>query len=212
MKKFILLSLTFFAIHFSFAQTSGELEWQKNKLPATVTDVPQNASATEAAILQKLAQIGYKPKETKGVYVLKGAKIPEISPEQIDIYFKVERKSRKEKDESVVYFVVSKGYENYVKSTDDAALNQSIRTYCQNFAPWAEAEALEREIKDQEDAVKSSEKKAADLQDESENLQKRKKKLEEDIETNKKNIEKQKQDIESQRKALDVLKAKRQIS
>lgn len=209
MKKFILLSIAFFALHFSFAQTSGELEWQKNKLPATVTDVPQSASATEAAILQKLAQMGYKPKETKGVYVLKGVKIPEISQEQIDVYFKVERKSRKEKDESIVYFVVSKGYENYVKSTDDPVLNQSIRTYTQNFTSWAEAEALEREIKSQEDAVKSAEKRAADLQDESENLLKRKKKLEEDIEDNRKSIEKQKQEVETQRKTLDVLKAKR---
>ena len=69
-------------------------------------------------------------------------------------------------------------------------LIQNINKYVSQFAAWAEAEALERDIRDQEDKLKSAEKKAADLQDESENLQKRLKKLNDDIEQNKKDIEK----------------------
>jgi vacuolar-type H+-ATPase subunit I/STV1 len=209
MKKLLLFSAAVLFMQISFAQRSGEMEWQKQKLPATIIDIPQSASVTEAAILQKLSQLGYKPKESKGVYSIKGARIPEISAEMIDIYFKVDRKSRKDKDESVVYFVVSKGYENFVKSTDDAALNQNIQNYTRGFIPLAEAEGLEREIKAQEETLKSAEKKAADLQDESESLQKRLKKLQDDIEENKKNIEKQKAEIDNQRRALDILKAKR---
>ncbi|NCU05523.1 MAG: hypothetical protein GXC73_16245, partial [Chitinophagaceae bacterium] len=152
---------------------------------------------------------GYSAKESKGVYTYKAVRIPEIMEETFDVLLKVERKSRKEKDESIVYFVVARGGENYVKATDDAVLIAKIKQYCLGFIPLAEAQSLEVEIKGQEDKVKSTEKKLRDYEDESSSLEKRKKKLEEDIEENKKNIEKQKVEVDNQKKALDVLRAKR---
>jgi hypothetical protein len=212
MKKMTMLAAFIACAFYAKAQNWGELEWQKKKIPATIIEVPHSASVTEAAIKQKLTQLGYNGKETKGVTVYKGVRIPEISNEAFDLYMKVERKSRKDKDESVVYFIVSKGYENFLKSGDDPAMSQNINTYTSNFSPWAEAEALERDIKDQEEKISRAEKKATDLQDESESLQKRLKKLQDDIEQNKKDIEKQKTEVENQRKALDVLKAKRKTN
>jgi hypothetical protein len=210
MKKILLfVVLVFISFNVSMAQTFGEMEWQKKKIPAVVTEIPQKASVTEDAIRNKLTQLGYIGKESKGVIVYKGVRITEISNDTYDIALKVERKSRKEKDESVVYFAVSRGYENYIKADDDAVLVSKIKQYCLNFLPWAEAQALEEDIKDQEDKVKSTENKLKDFNDEADTLQKRKKKLEDDIEENKKNIEKQKNEVETQRKALDVLKNKR---
>lgn len=211
MKKLILFVNFLPLVLFAAAQSFGELEWQKTKIPATIIEIPQSASATEAAIKQKLAQLGYNGKETKGVTVYKGVRIPEISSETVDLYLKVERKSRKEKDEAVVYFAVARGYENFAKHDSDAGFIKGIHTYTANFNGWAEAEALEREIKGQEDKLKSAEKKADDLQNESESLQKRLKKLQDDIEENKKNIEKQKAEVENQRKALDILRSKRKV-
>ena len=191
------------------AQTFGELEWQKKKISAIITEVPHSASVTGDAIRQKLTQLGYNAKDSKGVYVYKGIRILEISNETFDVLLKVERKSRKEKDESNVYFAISRGYENYINSNDDADLIVKIKKYCLNFLPWAEAQALEVEIKDQEDKVKSVEKKLKDYNDESESMVKRKKKLEDDMEENRNNIEKQKTEVENQKKALDILRAKR---
>ncbi|MBY0476445.1 MAG: hypothetical protein K2Q24_02275 [Chitinophagaceae bacterium] len=208
-KLYFLLIL---ALSFSFkanAQVFAELEVQKKKIPAIVTEVPQPASVTEDAIRQKFTQMGYNAKESRGVYTYKGIRIPEISDETFDVILKVERKSRREKDESNVYFAISRGYENYIKSTDDAGFIAKVKTYCLNFLPWAEAQALEVEIKAQEDKVKSTENKLKDYNEESESLIKKKKKLEEDIETNKNNIEKQKTEVESQKKILDILRAKR---
>jgi DNA repair exonuclease SbcCD ATPase subunit len=206
----LLLAVSFlFAVQFSFAQNFGELEWQKKKIPAVVTEIPHAPSVTEDAIKAKLTQLGYNGKETKGVYVYKAIRIPEISNETFDVLLRIERKSRKAKDESTVYFAVSRGYENYIKQGDDAEVVAKIKQYCLNFLPWAEAQALEVEIKDQEDKVKSVENKLKDYNEESDSLQKKKKKLEEDIEDNKKNIEKQKTEVEAQKKALEVLRAKR---
>lgn len=194
------------------AQTFGDLEIQKKKIPAIITEIPYTASVTEDAIRQKFSQMGYSAKESKGVYTYKAVRIPEIQEEIFDVLLKVERKSRKEKDESNVYFIVSRGYENYVKSTDDAVLIAKIKQYVLGFIPLVEAQALEVEIKDQEDKVKSNEKKLKDYEDESGSLERKKKKLEDDIEQNKKNIEKQKGEVENQRKALDVLRAKRKTA
>ena len=170
--------------YFAAAQSSGELEWQKKKIPATVLDVPYTASVTEDAIRQKFSQMGYSAKESKGVYSYKAVRIPEIMEETFDVLLKVERKSRKEKDESVVYFVVARGGDNYVKATDDAVLIAKIKQYCLGFIPLAEAQSLEVEIKGQEDKVKATEKKLKDYEDESSSLEKRKKKLEDDIDEN----------------------------
>jgi DNA repair exonuclease SbcCD ATPase subunit len=211
MKKFVFFFACFIAGFAAAAQSFGELEWQKTKIPAVMLEIPQTASIAQDAIVKKLAQLGYNGKETKGVVVYKGIRITEISTEPLDIYLSVDRKSRKEKESSTVYFAVSGAPGKFVKAGDDAILLQKINAYVNNFTLWAEAEALERDIKDQEDKLKSVEKKAADLQDESESLQKRFKKLNEDIEQNKKDIEKQKSEVENQRKALDILKAKRKI-
>lgn len=212
MKKQIYTLLSFLLVTvFANAQAYGELEWQKKKIPAMITEVPYPASVTEDAIRQKFSQMGYSAKESKGVYTYKAIRIPEISDETFDALLRVERKSRKEKDESNVYFILSRGYENYVKGTDDAAFIAKIRQYCLNFIPLAEAQSLEVEIKDQEDKVKTTEKKLKDYEDESGSLEKRMKKLQDDIEENKKNIEKQKGEVENQKKALDVLRARRKI-
>ena len=211
MKKLFILFAFSISYIWCLAQSFGELEWQKTKIPAIILEVPQTASVTQDAIVKKLSQMGYNGKETKDVIFYKGIRINEISSEPLDIYLSVDRKSRKEKDACTVYFAVSGAPGQFVKAGDDAILLQKINAYVNNFPVWAEAEALERDIKDQEDKLKNAEKKATDLQDESESLQRRLKKLNEDIEQNKKDIEKQKSEVENQRKALDVLKAKRKF-
>ncbi len=211
MKQLLIIVAFISAAMYTKAQSFGELEVQKKKIPALITEIPYSASVTEDAIRQKFSQMGYSSKESKGVHTYKGIRIPDISEETFDVMLKVERKSRKEKDESNVYFIVSRGYENYVKSTDDAAFLERIKQYCRSFIPLAEAQALEVEIKGQEDKVKSTEKKLKDYEDEANSLEKRMKKLQDDIEENKKNIEKQKSEVENQKKALDVLRAKRKI-
>lgn len=203
----VLLSLT----QFVNAQFFGELEWQKKKLPALLTDVPQTATVTEDAIKQRFAQLGYSAKTEKGALVYKGIRLPEIGTETYDVVIKVDRKGRREKDASVVYFALSLGNENYVGSNGDAILTTNMRKYCERFLPWAEAQALEVEIKDQEEKLKSAENKLKSYNDESETLEKRRQKLEEDIRNNKENIEKQKQEVENQKKAVEVLKGKRKI-
>lgn len=212
MKKLTVVFALILFMQQSFSQTFGDLEWQKIKLPATIVEVPQSVSVTEAAIKQKFTQLGFTGKESKGVTVYKGVRMPQISTDMVDVYLKVERKGKKDREECLVYFAVAKANGTFVKpGVSDAAIVASVNNYTSNFSPWAEAEALERDIKYSEDGLKSAEKKNTDLQDESESLQKKKKKLEDDIEENRKNFEKQKIEVENKRRALDILRAKRRV-
>lgn len=208
-RNFIFFLLFISSSFLATAQKFGEMEWQKKKIPAVVIEVAQPASITEDAILKKITQLGYNAKETKGAYVYKGIRIKEIGNETFDIIIKVERKSRRDKDESVVYLAVSRGYENYITPKDDGSISNNMKDYSLNFRPWAEAEGLEREIADQEEKVTGLTKKLQDITDECETLMKKKQKLEQDIQTNKLATEKQAAEVEIQKKALEILRAKR---
>ena len=209
MKQLLLLPVLLLGVLSLAAQVPGELEMNKKKVPSIVTQVPVAPSITEEAIRDKLSQKGYIGKESKGVILYKGVRIPEISNELVDLYLKVERKSRKDKDESLVYVTVSKGYENYVTPVNDAETVNRVISFSANFLPWAEALALEKDIKDQEDRLKSAEKKYNDLLSDGDGLQKKLTKLQQDIEENKSSVQKQKSEVETQRKALEILKSKR---
>ncbi len=54
----------------------------------------------------------------KKFYTSKEVIIPEISPNKIDLFFKV----AKVKNRTKIYFVVSKGYDNYVTSASEPAM------------------------------------------------------------------------------------------
>ena len=133
MKQLLLLPVLLLGVLSLAAQVPGELEMNKKKVPSIVTQVPVAPSITEEAIRDKLSQKGYIGKESKGVILYKGVRIPEISNELVDLYLKVERKSRKDKDESLVYVTVSKGYENYVTPVNDSATVNRVISFSYPF-------------------------------------------------------------------------------
>ena len=65
-KQLLFLVALFSAVVGLQAQNFGELEVQKKKIPAIITEVPYTASVTEDAIRQKFSQMGYSAKESKG--------------------------------------------------------------------------------------------------------------------------------------------------
>src|SRR5690606_22007649 len=88
----------------------GEAVVEFNKAKRTVKsmEIGDAPEIVEQAIKSKMLKSGYKPKESKGWMIFKDIDDPEISNEPSDLYIKVERKSRKEKETSLVYFFASK--------------------------------------------------------------------------------------------------------
>ena len=189
----------------------GTIEFDKKKQQAFVIDYSYPPEAVENAIVQKVEKLGYSGKTEKGIFnknkgfiVFKNTVITDIDPIQRDYMLKIEKKSRREDDETTLYLVIMSSDQNLLPAmkTDDVA---RVKYFLNNLLPEIEEAKLEMEIRDNEETVVKSEKKYKDLQDEKAELEKKLRKNQEDI-------DKQVKQIEVQRLSLDALKGKRKTA
>jgi hypothetical protein len=125
------------------------------------------------------------------------------------LYFKTERKSRKEKENSIVTLMVSPGLEKFIGDTTNAAVIEEAKLFLSNLMPSIQAADLELQINDQDEASKKAERKYNNLVEDGVDLVKKKEKLEKDIAENIKKQADQKADMEMQKQILTTLKGKR---
>ena len=92
----------------------GTVDYQKKDEKAIIIEFPYPPSVVEDAIISKLEKMGFKKKESKGFLVYKNVVLTDISAEPADYMIKVERKSRKDKDESIVYLLINRNDENII--------------------------------------------------------------------------------------------------
>ncbi len=220
MKQAILFLLTFFVITsvISAQAYEGSVEYDKKKQTAIIIEYAYSPDATEGAFVQKLEKMGYRAKEAKGLFTndkgfrnYKAAVVSDISNTSMDYVVKVERKSRKEKDESVLYLVLLKDGNNALSAGDDD-LKDKVKSFLNNLVPEVEAFNLELQIKDQEAVVNKAEKKLKNLRDDQESMEKKIKNLQDDLRTNGKDQDNTQKDIENQRVALEALRGKRKMN
>lgn len=205
---FLVLVIALFINHFAKAQAEiTVIDYQKKQQPVASFELPYSVNVVEDAIKDKMKRAGYKPNESKGFITFTGVK-DSVSGKEIDMVYKVERKSRKEKDISIVY-LFAQGTNADMTKTGIGADIESMKTNLNNFRSHVEAYSLEQQINDQESEVKKAEKKMESLQDEQKKLEKKKKSLEDDIANNQKSQESQKSEITNQQKILEVLKSHR---
>jgi uncharacterized coiled-coil protein SlyX len=219
MRKFI-FSLIFLSAAFLLKAQAYEdkIEYNKEKQACLVIEYNYPPQAVENAIISKMNRLGYKGKEEKGMFnkdkgfrVYKGAMIGDISPGRYDYIYNIDRKSKKESDAAVLYFIIMKDDGNALSRLNTEELD-GAKSFLYNLAPDIEEANLELQIAAQEDAVAKAEKRLKSLQSDKDDMEKKIRKLEDDIKTNEKDQEKQYGEIENQRKALEALKAKRKGS
>jgi len=209
MKRPLLLLLLLVTSILGFTQAyESQITYDKKKQKAMTIDYAYSQEAVENAIVKKIQDLGHQGKEEKGLFnkdkgfiVFKDAVIPEISDERMDYIIKVERKSRRDKDETTLYVVMNKNGEDAVPTLTAHSIGMA-KLFLNNLLPEIEEANLELQIKDHESTVTKSEKKFKDLQDEKADLEKKLKKNTEDIEN-------QQKQIESQRQQLDLMRGKR---
>ena len=220
MKNFIFtLSAVTLLMTTGFAQAyEGSIEYSKQKQQAFVIEYSYPAEAVENAIVPKMERMGYKGKEEKGMFnkdkgfiIFKSAYITDISDKSMDYIIKVEQKSRKEKDASILYLVINKDNENAMKSFDAYDVGRA-KGFLNNLLPDVEAANLELQIKAQEEVVAKAEKKLKNLQSDKDDMEKKIRKLQDDIKDNLKDQENTQKDIENQKQALESLRIKRTAS
>lgn len=223
MSKSCLLIAFLFAgmITASSQATFTTITINKKIQPGLVLQLPNNKDVAEGTILQKLKETGYSP-ETKGklfwkknkldgFYVFNGIELPALNNQKVDMYFKVEPKSRTQKDQSMIYMLVSKGYDNYISPEVDTATFAAATTFLNGFVAGTASYRLNLDIEEQARVVKNAEKKLADLLDDDKKMVKKIEELQADLRNNKNDQVMQDKEIASQKAKLEELKAKAKL-
>lgn len=135
--------------------------------------------AVENAVVEKFKRMGFKAKEEKGIFnsdkgfiQFKNANVPLISRDRMDYIVNVERKSRKEKDESILYLIMYRKDNNAIPQMDEGEI-RNAKAFLENLYPDVEAADLELQIKAQDEALTKLAKKMGDLRNEKETLEKK---------------------------------------
>ncbi len=189
--------------------TTATVEYLKVNRQAVVNEIPFPEKTIRDAIDNRMQQMGYKGKESKGFMVYKGVKLADIGNDSYDLYFMADRLSRKNKDNSTLTLLISKGFESFISDSTDAAVMNNAKKYLDSIKLMIAAYDLELQIQAQEDAVKKADKKYTNLVEDGDNLEKKRKSIEKDIEDNKKDQANQKTETEKQRQILETLRGKR---
>jgi hypothetical protein len=211
MKKIIytLIAVAFFNTALFAQARYAFISFKEGQRPAIINEFSYPENTVSKAIRDKMEKAGFKGKDSKGYTMYKNVSLPELGAAMYDVYFKVDRKSKKEKDMSEVTMLVSTGNENYITEANDAQTISNAKSFLNNLIPNVQAFDLEQQITAQEEAVKKSEKKYKSLLDDADDLQKRKRRIEEQIEDNYKAQKNQQEEIEKQRQIFETLKTKR---
>jgi len=215
--KIYILVLCFFALSISNSQSQilaseGKMEYRKGSKPAAVIELPYPPEIVEDAIKEYLAQKGVKQDKSKGFQIFRGARIYESSNDLNDLHFKVERKSRQDKNSSVVYLIPGKlGEDISLRTSDDRNQIDAGINFLNNMVPSVEAYNLNVDIGKQEETIKKAEKKLKNLEEDQEDMEKRIKNLQEKLEENKINQKKQAEEITKQKIEYEGLKSRKRI-
>lgn len=213
MKKHLLLLLIVVAALTSWAQapaTEGKIELDKGQKVAAVIEVPYDEEVVSAAIRDFMSKKGLRSDKSKGFMVFRGAKVNDQDVEVADLYFKIDRKSRREKNESMVYLVVGRPGENVgLRTSDDRHQVENGKELLNSMVTSIQASGLEAAIAQQEELVRKEEKRLKNLEEDQSDLEKRIKNLEEKVEENKQDQRKQADELSKQRAVLEGMKARR---
>jgi len=210
----VVCSIIFLTPAFSQAY-EGSIEYDKKKQKAILIDYSYSQEAVENAIIRRIEEKGSKAKIEKGMFnkdkgfvVFKSAFVNDISEKSMDYIVKLERKSRKEKEESTLYLIMNKDGENIMNTQDDVTIGKA-KSFLQNLIPDIAEASLELDIKAQDETVAKAEKKCVNLSEDQNSLENKIKNLQADLEKNKIDQVKQQKEIDYQRLLLEELKAKR---
>ncbi|MBO9563475.1 MAG: hypothetical protein J7621_11900 [Niastella sp.] len=190
--------------------SEGKVEHTKGDKIAAVIELPYPVEEVEAAIVEHFSKKGGKSDKSKGFQIFRSMKLTEEDVELNDLHFKVERKSRKEKDITVVYLLVGRPSENVgARSGVDRHKINEAKEFLNQLTPSVESHHLDVQIVAQEDVMKKATKKNLSLIDEQKDLEEKIRNLQQKLEQNKIDQAKQSEELTRQQGVLDAMKARK---
>lgn len=199
----------------AIAQTPAKttIEYNGQKYPCYVTEYNLAADETENVIKSKLKSEGYNADKSNGFLVYRNVRLKDLdSREGQDVLFKIERKSRKEKDKSVVTMITAKAGEipegkvKSAKITADISPSNNSISFLNSFESGIRLQNYNLAVSAQTDEVAKAEKKLEALQKDQAKIEKKIKDNQVDLDANKKEQDAQTLEITNQRRILQQKK------
>lgn len=191
-----------------YAQShEGTVELQNRPQPAAVIELPYAPDRVSAALEDHLSKKGRsKGSDLKGFTTFRNTQQVQNDSVNADIYIRVERKSKKEKETSVVSLLLTMPGDSTVAANNTIShLNmEQAKTWLNELVPAIDAYNLEMRIKDQNEEVKKAESKFANLANDGADLEKKRTGIEKKILENKQDQQAQGLEVENQKQKLAV--------
>lgn len=215
MKSFITLIFTFLALGVCAQNTSGTLQFNGANYPAEMQEFPLSPAEAEKVIRERMRHAGYSPEKAKGYLLYRNVSIHELSGgSPKDVIFKVDRKSRKNNNESVVLMssaepgeIPSERVKGGAKGLASITTASGAGSFLAAFQPHMQHHAHNLSVASKSDDIRKAEKRLESLRKDQAKMEKKIKDLESDLQQNKKNQEVQSKEIESLQAELGTLKA-----
>ncbi len=190
--KHILLSSALILVGLSplAAQNAKDatIRYQKADHPGMTVEYDVSKTDMKEAVLAKMETSGPgKPKSKGDFAVWQGVSWPEVATGQVDIYLKVDGSKKK----STVVLLVSKGYDNFVNQSNDTQTGGRMKAFLDGLQTSLSRVYLNRDIAQQEEVIRRSEKSFNDLKKQGDDLRKQQEQLTKKLADNKAAQEKQ---------------------
>ncbi|HMG83606.1 MAG TPA: hypothetical protein VK559_11270 [Ferruginibacter sp.] len=209
MKKLAFLTIALLAYTHSFSQAIVTItDYQKLQEPAIQYEIPYTEDIVTQALEDTLEKQGYKGTSKSGFMLYRDVHLAAIGPDTYNVYFRIDRKSKNEKDASIITMMMSKD-DIFISEATDMDIVNNAKTYIQNLKPVVQAYDLEQQINSQTDALRKANNKLNNLVSDSVDIAKKAAKIQLQIQDNIASMLAQKAEIDKQNMILQTLKAKR---
>lgn len=184
----------------------GSFKFDKENMPSVIINIDQPVDVTSDALNQRLQQSGLKAKTKRGVTAYNRVTLPELSPDLLDIYTKVEKGAG---NTSTVYMAVARGYNGLNTSPADSIITVNIKKYLEAFVNDANAYSVDLGISNQLNDVTKDEKAYQRLLDEQGDLMKKQADIQSRLSDVQRQLKIKEDELNKKKSDLEVARAKR---
>jgi hypothetical protein len=204
MKKIIVSASFLTFTFFSFGQAQeGSVSYKKNLYPAAVIELPYSESVINAAMNNYLSKKGKsKISDLRGFSTFRNTDQIHKDSTNADLYFKVERRSRREKDIATISLLLVAPNDDKVKENVHYLNMEEAKIYLNGLSLTIDSYSLENLIKEQNEEIIQAESKLANLTRDLNDLEQKKMALAQKIMDTKKEQDKKREELEKLKRIL----------
>jgi hypothetical protein len=183
----------------------GQASYNKKNQSAILVEYKYPQETIESILKDRLERQGLKVKKTKGFIVVYNAVISSISNTPLEYAFMVDKKSKREKETTVISMVINAPGE--INTTVENA--EKAKTFLNDLAPAIDGLNTNNMLEEQEKVLAKAQKKLKNLEDDQSSYEKKIKNLEQDLRDNAKEQTSQREEVKRQQDILDAIRAKK---